>query len=178
MKKGKRLFIMKKSRIVTVALICMLVLAGYLNYVSAPTEEAVTVSGDAGTEIPEVKNYGEARFVSKNAGEEMLFERERQLSGAKALLKELSENKNLTPEQRAEAEKKLVALGEAMTAEINITSVLSSTGIRVRQTVVGNSGVTVIIEEKPDEKTLDIIRDAAMREAGVTADKIVVKVAG
>ena len=176
--KTKKLFIMKKSRVVTVLLICMLVLAGYLNFVGAPSEDAVQVSGDAAEEIPQVENYGEARFVSKNNNEDEGFERETQLSRAKAVLKELSENKNISPEQRKEAEKKLISLGENIVAESNILTVLSSSGIEVKSVVVGESGVTVTLNAVPDEKILNIVRDVSMREGKVGADGVIVKVAG
>ena len=176
MKKTKRLFIMKKSQIVTVTLICMLVLAGYLNYVGAPADDAVTVNSEVTEEIPEVENYGEARFVSKNNSEEESFERETQLSRAKELLSGLSENKNISPEQRAEAEKKLVALGENIVREANIISVLSSSGIEAESVVAGEGGITVTLKAVPDETTLDIIADTVIREGKVTADKVIVKV--
>jgi len=94
----------------------------------------------------------------------------------KELLSGLSENKNISPEQRAEAEKKLIALGENIVREANIISVLSSSGIDAESVVVGEGGITVTLKAVPDETTLDIIADTVIREGKVTADKVIVKV--
>ena len=72
MKGIKKMLVLKKSSIVTVCLIFVLLAAGYINFINTPkmAGESVSVSSEGGEdkyESEEPETYGEAKFVAGNS---------------------------------------------------------------------------------------------------------------
>lgn len=184
MKKNK-MMVFKKNSIVTMALISILVVAGYLNYADkqAIKEDAAEVS-TVENEQPEIKeeepeHYGEAKFVSadKNSGDSEKLKAEKERSRAIEIYRGISEGDIATEEQKKDAALKAEKAADAMISEANIESVLAGKGFKNPCVTVGEQNVYVsVIADELDAAELAMIRETVIEETGVSSDKIRVSV--
>lgn len=177
MKGIKKMLIVKKSRIITLCLISILVVAGYLNFINTPrlSDKSVSVSTKGEEEIyEEPENYGEAKFVDSSAlTENLRYERDKKMSEIISLYKEIAEDNKIDEATRNEAAKAAVDAAKTAESEVNIESLLSQKDYEDAVALITNDGVTVSVDKDELLKTdIAIIREVIINETGVTSDKI------
>ena len=178
MKKNK-MIVFKKNQVVTMALISILVIAGYLNYTNPPgdiaeTKEAISgeVSPKEQEDIPEVENYGEVKFVSATQDENKL-KKEKERSKAIEIYREINESNIADEAQKKNAVEKMEKIASAITSEAAIESALSGRGFKNPQVTVGDENVYVsVAADKLNSQELAIISGIIIEELGVRSDKI------
>ena len=181
MKKNK-MFVFKKNTVVTMALISILVVAGYLNYsggnlpdddetstVSAPMQEEKGEETD-----PEPEKYGEVRFVSATPGkDETKLRAEKERSMAIEIYKEISESDSANEEQKKSAAEKMKKTADAMVSEANIEAALSGKGFDSPSVTVGEENVYISVKDDTlSTDKLALIQNTVIEETGIHTDKI------
>lgn len=180
MKGIKKMLVVKKSSIITLCLISILVVAGYLNYVNKkielPSSLAVTSENEESYfEEKEPENYGEVKFVGATPKNEtdIRFERDKKKSEVIAMYKEVSENTALGEKEKNEAAMAMLKLAKESDMEINIETLIAAKGFSNPTAVISNDGVTVFVEKDSLTKTdIAVIRDVVIAETNVTSDRI------
>lgn len=183
MKGIKKMLIVKKSSIITLCLISILVVAGYLNYVNTPKSEndSVSVSAEGEEESfyeEEPENYGEAKFVDSSAvgeesAEDLRYERDKKKSEAIAMYKEIAEDKGISEELKNQAAEAAVKAARDTEMENNMEALISKKGYENPVALITNDGVTVFVDKEELTKTdIAVLRDIIIAETKVTSDKI------
>lgn len=180
MKGIKKMLVVRKSSIITLCLISILVVAGYLNYVNTKNtipDSLVVTSGNEESyfEGKEPENYGEAKFVGTAPSEQsdMRFERDKKKSEIIAMYKEMAENSALSEAEKNEASLNMLKLLKETNAEINIEALLDAKGFEKPVAIISEDGVSVFVKKDALTKTdIAVIRDIIMGETNVTSDKI------
>ncbi len=182
MKGIKKMLIVKKSSVITLCLISVLVVAGYLNFINTPKvpEETVRVSSEGEEEsyYEEPENYGEAKFVDSSAvtessGDNLRYERDKKKSEIISIYKELAEDNKTDESTRAEAAKAALKAAKDAESENNMEALLNQKGYEDVIALITNDGVTVSVEKDELLKNdIAVIRDVIISETGVTSDKI------
>jgi len=178
MKGIKKMLIVKKSSIITLCLISILIVAGYLNYINTPTKapDTVTVNNTAPEDIfegEEPETFGEARFVDNSTNTSLRYERDKKRSEIAAMYKEISQNKEASKELTDQAAAEAMRVLKDSESEINIESILSSKNFENPFVYITADGVTVFVENEKLIKTdIALIAETVIAETGVTSDKI------
>ncbi len=181
MKGIKKMLIVKKSSIITLCLISILVVAGYLNFINTPgiSEETLSVSSEGEEDYyEEPENYGEAKFVDSSAvtessADSLRYERDKKKSEIISIYKELAEDNKTDESTRAEAAKAALKAAKDAESENNMEALLNQKGYEDVIALITNDGVTVSVDKDELLKTdIAVIRDVIISETGVTSDKI------
>ena len=182
MKGIKKMLVLKKSSIITICLISILVVAGYLNFMNTPKtiNESVIVSteGEEKNYEEEPKTYGEAKFVdSSNVSDkslgELRYERDKKKSEILAVYKQIMENAKSTEEQISEATASVLKLAKDTDMETNMESLLSAKKFENPAVIISNDGVSVFVDKEELTKTdIAVIRDVVIGETNLTSDRI------
>ena len=95
------MIVFKKNQIVTIAMVCLLIIAGYINFVYTSSDKKTNPEAPVSANIEEEpENYGEAKFVNAPADtktdyfNETKLNKEKSRSEALALIKEVADNEN------------------------------------------------------------------------------------
>lgn len=183
MKGIKKMLVVKKSSIITLCLISILVVAGYLNFLNTPQvpDESVTVNKSASEDIfegEEPETFGEAKFVDTTTAEEsaistLRFERDKKRSELAAMYKQISENKLTDKDTAVEAGKEAIRVLKNAESEMNIENILTAKGLKNPFAFITADGITVFVENETLLKTdIALIVQTVVAETGVTTDRI------
>ena len=179
MKKNK-MFVLKKKSIVTMALISVLVIAGYLNYFAVPKGgyEAVETSGKAeeSDKIPEVENYGEVKLVSADnpsSAEDTKLSAEKERSRAIDIYREIAKDKNADVKTAGEAAEKAENAARAILFEGNCESALLTKGFSSPLVTVTEENVYVSVQkDNLSPEDISAIGELIVSETGYPFGKI------
>ncbi len=173
------MMIFKKKQIVTMALVALLVVAGYLNYIylDSSLPGGQMVSGEL-TE-PEEINYGEAKFVSNMEGAKSDYFNETRLSKEKArsealnLLKQVSENPAASAEEKKIAQQQILQMAKNTEMEMTVENILKGKGFSDISAYLSEDSITIaVMTDGLNPTDVAKIRDVVVDETKLTADKI------
>lgn len=176
------MIVFKKNQIVTITMVCLVVVAGYLNFVytkKAVDMEENTVTASADTENEEVENYGEAQFVNATNDAKTDYFNETKLnkeisrSEALSLIREIAESDSSDAEAKKTAQQSMIKMAGNIEKEANIENILTGKGFSKVSVYINDSGVTTAVLTdglKPEDVAK--IRDVIISETGVSAEKI------
>lgn len=175
------MIVFKKNQIVTIAMVCLLIVAGYLNFIysdkSYSNDDTTPVSEIVNED--EVENYGEAQFVNASGDakadyfNETKLNKEKARSEALALIKEVAESENSTEAAKQTAQASMLAMAGNIEKEGNIENILMSKGFSKVSVYINDNSVTVsVLTEGLDASDVAKIRDVVIDETSVSADKI------
>ncbi len=174
--------VLKKNQIVTVAMVGLIIVAGYLNYAFSDKDELTEpplVTASTENETEEIENYGEAQFVNATGDargdyfNEIRLNKEKSRSEALSLIKDVAENEDGDEEGKRKAQAEIIAMAKNIETEGNIENILISKGFKKVSVYIGNGNVTVTVLTdglKPEDVAK--IRDVVIGETGVGAEKI------
>jgi len=176
------MIVFKKNQIVTVTMVCLVVIAGYLNFVytekaTNSEDDILTVSSDV--EKEEVENYGEAQFVNATSDaktdyfNETKHNKEVSRSEALSLIREVAESDSSDAEAKKTAQQSMIKMAGNIEKEANIENILIGKGFSKVSVYINDSGVTIaVLTEGLSPEDVAKIRDVVISETGITADKI------
>lgn len=190
--------VFKRKQIVILALILMIVVAGYLQYsyrqgsTSADTDgtlgEAVYVDNEianegldgTGQDVAENENTQLNVTASKMANDYFVqakMDREQSRSENTESLKAIAENINSSDEMRAEAEAKIIALTENSDKEMRIEALINKMGFDDTFVLFADNGSVDIVIKTPSLTSSQTaqITDIVTRQGDVTAGDIHIK---
>ena len=179
------MMIFKKRQIVTVTLVALLVVAGYLNFVylgETPQEDGQMVSG-AGQEgqTEDSINYGEAKFVANMEGAKNDYFNETKLSKEKtrsesvALLKQVMDNPNASAEEKKQAQQNIIETAQNIEEEGAVENILKGKGFTNISAYISGDSITVaVLTEGLNPTDVAKIRDVVINETKLKADKITI----
>lgn len=175
------MMIFKKRQIVTVTLVALLVVAGYLNFIylgETPQENGQMVSG-AGQESEENVNYGEAKFVTNMDGAKKDYFNETKLNKEKtrgesvALLKQVTESPNAGAEEKKQAQQKMIQTAQNIEKEGAVENILKGKGFANVSAYISDDSITVaVLTDGLNPTDVAKIRDVVISETKLKADKI------
>lgn len=192
------MMVFKRKQIVILALILMIVVAGYLQYsyrqgsTSADTDgtlgEAVYVDNEianegldgTGQDVAENENTQLNVTASKMANDYFVqakMDREQSRSENTESLKAIAENINSSDEMRAEAEAKIIALTENSDKEMRIEALINKMGFDDTFVLFADNGSVDIVIKTPSLTSSQTaqITDIVTRQGDVTAGDIHIK---
>lgn len=185
-KERKKLVIFKKNQVVTIAMLSLLITAGYLNYIyTSDNKSDVAVSAPANENYEkeenyeQEENYGEAKFVSSSKDTKLDYfnetkaNKEKSRGEALSLVKEIAENRNTDEASKREAEKEIIKMAKDLEKEGNIENILMGKGFEKVSAYISDSGINVAVLTdglKPEDVAK--IRDVVISETKLSADKI------
>ncbi len=168
------MIVFHKKQVVTLTLMALLVVAGYMNfiYLDAP-EQTQTVSLNEEEEI----RYGEATYVSATTQtdyfQETKLNKEKARSEAIALLREVSENPDAGAEDKKNAAQKMMQIAENIEKENAIESTLQGKGFQKISVYISEENITVSVGTTGLNPTeVAKIRDAVIAETKRPAEQI------
>lgn len=169
-----------KRQIILLALVLALGAAVYLNWEYAKLDSEITPTM-GGTEVQEVKNYGDAQFVSDDMestyGEAYFTEakvsRTRSRDEAIETLAELLKDAELSTEQRTELALKAAELAKSIEVEGKIENLIKSKGFADCMVYYDTERVDVIVKTTGlTEAEVMQMRDIIVRETSMAAENI------
>ena len=177
------MMIFKKRQIVTVTLVALLVVAGYLNFVylgESPQEDGQMVSGIGHeAENEDNINYGEAKFVTNMDGAKNDYFNETKLSKEKtrsesvALLKQVTDNPSASAEEKKQAQQKMIQTAQNIEKEGPVENILKGKGFANVSAYISEDSITVaVLTEGLNPTDVAKIRDVVISETKLKADKI------
>lgn len=162
--------IVGKRQIILMALIMGLGIAVYLNWSYADTNKDLVLTG----QVTEEKNYGDAKYVSKDGedGEAYFAEakmtRTKTRDEASAVLKTMLEEADLTPDQKTELTLKATDLSKAIETEGKIENLVKAKGFAECMVYYDTERVDVIIKTNGLlSNEVAQIKDIVVRETSV-----------
>lgn len=191
--------VFKRKQIVILALILMIVVAGYLQYSykqgstsvdkeAARTGEAVYVDneiqnqGIAGEDVETVKdaNSQENVAASKVANDYFVqakMEKEQSRSKSSESLKAITEDVNASKESRNEAYEQMMAIVDNADKEMRIETLINKMGFSDSVALFGDDGSIDIVLKTPSLSNSQTaqITDVVSRQANLTVEKIHIK---
>ncbi len=175
MKKGK---IITKSQLAVIAMVLVLGAAVALNmkYSGKLTREKVKYMGEAS--YVSASSEEEAVATAATPGQEDVFEsarkeREEAYTKAQELLREATADVNFTEEQKKEAVNRAAEAAKRSTDEAAVEAVLTAKGFEKCLTIIGDDGVTVLVESGALSAAQTVqIQDAVTGQCGTELSKI------
>lgn len=163
---------LKKKQVVLTALVAMIGLAGYFNWMYENSDNGSVTDSD------EVA-LGEARLVSGTNIKEDYFQKsrlERDTGRSKAIenLKTVSENPESDPETKKEAEEKLIEMAGRTEKEAAAEGEICAKGFSDCVVYLSDSSASVIVQSDSDITGSDAakIQEIVIRIAGVDSSEI------
>jgi len=189
------MMVFKRKQIVILALILMIVVAGYLQYSYRRSSTSEDVNGKLGEAVyvdSEIDNEGIAGIegeaedteasisASKEANDYFIEARmEKELSRSKSteLLTAITEDENASAETKAEAHSKMMALVENSEKEMRIESLINKMGFEDSFVLIAEDGSVDIVIKAPSLSNAQTaqIADIVMRQADVDIEDIHIK---
>jgi len=190
--------VFKRKQIVILALVLMIVVAGYLQYSYRQGSESTDVEGKLGEAVyvdNEIFNEGldDSDFVlsedtndqknitaSKIADDYFIqarMNKEQSRSKSTEALKKISEDVNASEEIRNEAQAKMIALAEISEKEMRIETLINKMGFEDTFILFADDGSVDIVVKTPSLTTSQTaqITDIVTRQGGVEVEDIHIK---
>ncbi len=174
------MMIFKKKQIVTMTLVALLVVAGYLNFIyldASLPDGGKMVSGEP-AETEEI-NYGEAKFVSNMDGSTNDYFNETRLSKEKAkseavdLLKQVFENPAASAEEKKMAQQQILQMAKNTEMEMAVENILKGKGFSDVSAYISEDSITIaILTDGLNPADVAKIRDVVTEQTKLKADKI------
>lgn len=173
------MIVFKKNQIVTIAMVALLIVAGYINFIYSTPKDDVDNKTVSAKIDEEPENYGEAKFVSAPADtkndyfNETKLNKEKSRSEALALIKDVAENENSDESARKTAQASMMEMAKNIEKEGNIENILIGKGFKKVSAYINNNAVTVaVLTDGLQPTDVAKIRDVVIDETDVSADKI------
>jgi len=194
-RKGKGIMmVIQRKHIVLVALIIMIVVAGYLNWEYRNEMESIPTIGEYGDEeITVAKKLGEAQLVNNGVDEsddsnqpviantensgnyfvEARMDKESTRSEALELLRSIVENEKSPNESKVKAQEELIAIAKNIDKEGAIENLIKAKGFKDALVFINEGNVNVVVKTDGLIQTQAAqIQDIVISQTGVSADKI------
>ena len=169
----------KKKQIVTLILVAMVAVAGYLNwnYKNGNTalEVSVPIEEQADKVLGETKMVnGEVADVIADVILGIKADKETQRSKAMELLKSIGQDSTAAKESKDKANQELTTMALAIEQEVVIEGILKTKGFDEVIVFINNGNVHVsVVNEKPlDSALIAQIQDAVKNSITISSDKI------
>lgn len=191
------MFVIKRNQIVITALVVMIAVAGYLNYMdsvaSVPSELVISEEGDIVGLIPDYDYYddsyveassdasdddaGTAVFVNSTSDTSYFIqaklEREQARAKQKEILTEMINNENLEQAKKSEAADEMLKIQERIEKETAAEAMIEAKGFKEVYVRIDDDTVDVIVnKEELSETEIAQIEDIVKRKTGFSVDKI------
>ncbi|MDK2798701.1 MAG: stage sporulation protein [Clostridiales bacterium] len=188
--------VVKKRQVVIIALVIMILVAGYLNWSYKKDMETVpTISQDVERSVQ--KNLGEAKLVNSNletndssmqmedqkvvvdTGSSNIYfiesrmERERSRSEALEILQSIVDDQNSPKESKVSAQNKMIDIAKIMDKEMIIENLIKAKGFKDTVAFVNDDKVNIVVQSDgliPSQVAQ--IQDIVVSQTGVAVEKI------
>ncbi len=197
-KGGRNMMVLKRKQIVILALILMIVVAGYLQYsyrqgsttagINEKLGEAVYVdseidnAGLAGTELDITGNTKSQKNISASKMADNYFvqakmDKEQSRSKSNELLKGITEDINASKETKTEAHSKMMAITSNADKEMRVETLINKMGFADSFVVFADNGSVDIVIKTPSLSTSQTaqVTDIVIRQADVDVKDIHVR---
>ncbi|MBZ4644739.1 MAG: stage sporulation protein [Clostridia bacterium] len=190
------MLVIKKRQVVIIALIIMILVAGYLNWSYKKDMESVpTISQD--TEASSQKNLGEAKLVNGNLEAESSsmeqqdqkvvvdtgssnkyflearMQKESTRSEALELLQSIVNDQNSPKESKTKAQNEVIKMAKAMETEAIIENLIKAKGFKDTAVFINEGNVNVVVQSDgliPSQVAQ--IQDIVVTQTGIAVEKI------
>jgi stage III sporulation protein AH len=190
------MLVIKKRQVVIIALIIMILVAGYLNWSYKKDIESVpTISQD--TEASSQKNLGEAKLVNGNLEAESSsmgqqdqkvvvdtgssnkyflearMQKESTRSEALELLQSIVNDQNSPKESKTKAQNEVIKMAKAMETEAIIENLIKAKGFKDTAVFINEGNVNVVVQSDgliPSQVAQ--IQDIVVTQTGIAVEKI------
>jgi stage III sporulation protein AH len=190
------MMVVKKRQVVIIALVIMILVAGYLNWSYKKDMETVpTISQDVERSVQ--KNLGEAKLVNSNletndssmqmedqkvvvdTGSSNIYfiesrmERERSRSEALEILQSIVDDQNSPKESKVSAQNKMIDIAKIMDKEMIIENLIKAKGFKDTVAFVNDDKVNIVVQSDgliPSQVAQ--IQDIVVSQTGVAVEKI------
>ena len=167
----KKMMILSKRKIAAVICTALLATAGVINYMDTKNSVApVSLNLPEANESYESEtNYGEAKYVNSDEGEEIKnLTIEKSRSEAVSLLQTIAQSDEAGVDKKAEAQSEIIRIARDMEKEAVVTELLKAKGFVDVSVYMNSPGATVSVKsEGLSESDLAKIRDTLKTDGNI-----------
>ena len=166
------MFVFKRKQIIVTIILCMVLVAGYINWAYQEDGETTTVSGN------DPEYFGEVEMVNASAAKDSLSAAIQTKTNARnkamELLNDIVNNPSTDEASKTSALSQLAQMADNMEKEGICEGILNSKGIGEMVVYIadGNATVTVNINDELTKESVAKITDVILSNTKIPADKI------